>query len=229
MDTIDTTKYYHKLDFDLSPAAKQWVVDRYRDKFTEKFYHHDDTKEFFSKQFQDEWHASPVGEEISNFLKTYNCDCELIYTFVCNRDEYYPGNPHIDIQCKSLFNSVLGTSLTEEVVVKTRLNIMVLGNPNDEMVWWGDFHYKNPLLKDVEYIDLSTGHPFTCRNVPGATKEDRLKFVGTPDCVARNILTPSAFVKTDCAHTVNCSPVPRIIITVPLDKSIDELLSFANV
>ena len=224
-------KYYHKLDFDLSPEAKQWVIDRYKDKFKEQFYHHDDTSEFFSTQAQEEWHSSLVGIEINDFLKNYGCDTSMagITTFICNREEYYPGNPHMDILCKSLINKVLGTSYKYEKVIKTRLNIMVQGNPEDEMWWWGDFGPDNPALADVEYLDLSTNLPFTCRNIPGETKEDRLKLAGTPTCIAGNILTPSAFVKTDCVHTVNCSPVPRIIVTVPVDKSIEEILSFANV
>jgi hypothetical protein len=228
---MDTTKYYHKLDFDLSPEAKQWVIDRYESKFKNKFYHHDDTAEVFSPQFQDEWHASPVGIEVLNFLKMYGCDTSLmgITTFICNRDEYYPGNPHMDILCKDLINKATGALRREEKVIKTRLNIMVLGNPQDEMWWWRDLHYGNPLLADVDYLDLSTNLPFTCRNIPGKTKEDRLKLAGTPSCIAGNILTPSAFVKTDCVHTVNCSPTPRVIVTIPLDKSIDELLSFVNV
>jgi len=231
MNTIDTIKYYHKLDFDLSPTAKEWVINRYKDKFKEQFYHHDDTAEFFSQQAQEEWHASPVGIEINDFLKTYGTDTSMagITTFICNRDEYYPGNPHMDILCKSLFNKVLGTSYKYERVINTRLNIMVQGNPEDEMWWWGRFDPDHPALAEVEYLDLSTNLPFTCRNIPGETKADRLELAGTPTCIAGNILMPSAFVKVDCVHTVNCSPVPRIIVTVPLDKSIDELLSFANI
>jgi len=228
---MTTEKFYHSLDFDLSPAAKEWVLKKYENKFKEQFYHHDDTSEFFSQQAQHDWHTSPVGVEIIDFLKQYGCDTSLagITTFICNREEYYPGNPHIDILCKSLKNKVLGTTETTEKVIKTRLNIMVLGDPEDEMVWWEKFHYGNPLLADVDYLDLSTGLPFTCRNVPGETKADRLKFVGEPSHIARNILVPSAFVKVDCTHTVNCSPVPRLIVTVPLDKTIEELLSFANI
>jgi hypothetical protein len=228
---MTTEKFYHTLDFDLSPEAKKWVLDKYHEKFKEKFFHHDDTMELFSKQAQDEWHSSIVGAEIIDFLKTYGCDTSMagITTFICNRDEYYVGNPHIDILCKSLINRVWGTDYKTEKVIKTRLNIMVLGNPEDEMIWWEQFHYGNPLLADVDYLDLSTGLPFTCRNVPGKDKADRLKFVGEPSHIARNILTPSGFVKTDCTHTVNCSPTPRLIVTVPLDKSIEELLSFTNV
>ena len=210
-------KFYHKLDFDVSKDSREWIIKRYETKFKDRFYHHDDTAQLYSSELQKEWQDSLVGQEISEFLLKYGCDKSTysITTFLCNTSEFFPGNPHVDFK----FDKQLVQS-----PIKTRLNVMILGNPEDEMVWWDHVPYDSPSLIDVEFTDGGTGLTVNYPTVPGDTKEDRLNFLGNPTYVAKSTLTPSAFVKTDCVHTVNLSPRPRIILTVALDKTIEELL-----
>jgi hypothetical protein len=210
-------KFYHKLDFDVSKDAREWIIQRYKTKFKDHFYHHDDTIQLFSLELQKEWQDSLVGQEVSEFLSAYGCEKSSysLTTFLCNTSKFFPGNPHVDFK----FDRQLVRS-----PIKTRLNVMILGNPEDEMVWWDHVAYNSPSLIDVEFKDAGTGLSVNYPTVPGETKEDRLNFLGNPTCVAKDILAPSAFVKTDCAHTVNLSPIPRLVLTVALDKTIEELL-----
>jgi hypothetical protein len=218
------TKFYHKLDFDLSPSAKQWVIDRYADKFTEYFWHDADMTQVFSHDAQAEWINGPVGQELLPFLETYGCDASYqgITAFVSNTQDSYPGNPHLDIKVDRNL---------EQDIIKSRINIMIQGNPNDEMVWWDWLSYGDDRLQEAEYTTFmfEQEQTFKCLNVPGDTKSERLAFLGAPTHCERNLLTPSAFVRTDCAHTANLSPGPRLIVTVSFNKTIDEILSFNNI
>jgi hypothetical protein len=215
--------FYHKLDFDLSPVAKQWVVDRYAERFKENFWHDADMTQVFSGDAQQEWIEGPVGQELIPFLATYGCDAshQGITAFISNTQESYPGNPHLDIK--------VDQDLRQDII-KSRINIMILGNPNDEMVWWDWLSYGDERLQETEYTTyvFNQERKFKCVNVPGDTKPERLAFLGEPTHRASSLLTPSAFVRTDCAHTANLSPGPRLIVTVSFNKTIDEILSFNN-
>jgi hypothetical protein len=215
--------FYHKLDFDLSPVAKQWVVDRYAERFKENFWHDADMTQVFSEDAQREWIEGPVGQEVIPFLATYGCDIshQGITAFISNTQESYPGNPHLDIK--------VDQDLRQDII-KSRINIMILGDPNDEMVWWDWLSYGDERLQETEYTTyvFDQERKFKCVNVPGDTKPERLEFLGEPTHKASNLLTPSAFVRTDCAHTANLSPGPRLIVTVSFNKTIDEILSFNN-
>ena len=215
-------KFYHKLDFNVSEDARKWIIQRYEIKFKERFFHHDDTRQLLSPGLQKEWKDSLAGQEIAEFLSNYGCDQSSysLTTFLCNTVNFYPGNPHVDFT----FNQRLVRS-----PIKTRLNIMILGNPKDEMVWWDQFPYSSPSLIDVDFKDAGTGFNLRYPTVPGDTKDDRLNFLGDPTYVAGDILAPSAFVKTDCVHTVNLSPRPRLILTVALDKTIEELIEYTAI
>ena len=56
------------------------------------------------------------------------------------------------------------------------------------------------------------------------TMEERWQCLGTPTEIKSNLLVPSAFVKTDCAHTVSVSAGPRLIVTVAIDKPLHEII-----
>ena len=51
----------------------------------------------------------------------------------------------------------------------------------------------------------------------------RWKWLGEPTHCEDRLLAPSAFVRTNCPHTVSVSPGPRIIVTVAFDKTIEEI------
>jgi hypothetical protein len=218
---ISMSIFYHKLDFDLSSTAKQWVIDRYAERFKEHFWHDADMTQVFDDQAQQEWITGPVGKEIIPFLESYGCDVGFqgITAFISNTEDYYPGNPHVDIKVdKDL----------QQDIIKSRMNIMILGNPQDEMVWWDWLSYGDERLQEAEYTTyvFDQAQSFKCVNVPGDTKSKRLAYLGEPTHRERNLLTPSAFVRTDCAHTANLSPGPRLLVTVSFNKTLDEILLF---
>jgi hypothetical protein len=216
------TKFYHPLDFALSDIAKKWVIDRYADKFKTEFYHDADVTQVFSEQAQQEWRSSPLGLEVQEFLDQYGLDTRFfgITAFVHNNSEPYPGNPHVDSVVDQDMNFTR---------LKTRLNIMVLGNPEDPMEWWDWMDFDDDRYVSADYTTIDA-IPFTYpKSIPGATKQDKFKFLGAPTLSVKNALAPSSFVKTDCVHNVSLSPGPRLIVTVCFDKTIDEILSLHTV
>ena len=164
---------------------------------------------------QIEWYHSIIGHELNTYLKKYKCNTSYygITTFISNTTDTYLGNPHVDTRID--MNAVPSD-------IKSRLNVLVLGNPTDNMFWWNTMRYGDERMIDSSYKDLN-GVEYISKSVPGNTMRERWDYLGEPTMIANNILTPSAFVKTDCAHTVTCSPGPRLILTIALNKSIEEL------
>jgi hypothetical protein len=206
--------YYKTSNFDFSAAARSWILNEFGRKFETHFLHDLDVEQF-SPEWQNRWHASPAGREIVDFLRSQHLDTGLygIGAFICNTTERYIGNPHVDN----------GYSIDMKPFrIKSRLNVMVLGDYRDEMVWWPDWIYGDSRLVTLPFTD-SQGNSYQGSAVPGNDPRERWAYLGEPGVRARNILTPSAFVKTDCAHTVVVNPGPRLIITVALDRDLKDL------
>jgi hypothetical protein len=212
--------YYLPTNFDLSDAARKFTLDQYQGRFKENFYHGEDTLEF-SPQRQAMWKTSIVGQEINGFLKQYGCDIHWgdILFFISNTKEPFLGNPHIDSKLEENKDTFTHNPNSR---IKTRFNIRILGNPLDNMTWWGHMEFGDPRLITHEFKYI-TGETYFSKNIPGDSMRERWDYLGEPTCVANNYLLPSAFVKTDCAHTVTCSPEPRLILTISLDKTIEEI------
>jgi len=206
--------YFHQSSFKFSDNATQYILTKYASVFDNNFMHDLDINQYYGNN-QTEWHDSIVGHELNTYLKQYKCDTSYygITTFICNTTDTYLGNPHVDTRIDE--NGV-------QTTIKSRLNVLVLGNPTDNMFWWGTMIYGDEQMIDSPYKDLN-GAEYVSKSVPGNTMCERWDYLGKPTMIANNILTPSAFVKTDCAHTVTCSPGPRLILTVALNKSIEEL------
>ena len=212
--------YYLPTNFDLSNAARKFTLEQYRDRFKENFYHGEDTLEC-SSQRQHMWKNSIVGREINEFLQSYGCDIfwDEILFFISNTKETFLGNPHIDSKLEEVEETFTHNQSSR---IKTRFNMRILGNPLDTMTWWKHMHFGDPRLVDHEFKYI-TGETYFSKNIPGNTMHERWDYLGEPTCVANNYLLPSAFVKTDCAHTVTCSPGPRLILAISLNKTIEEI------
>ena len=206
-------KFYHSCDFDFSPEAKQWILARYSSRFDQDFFHDFDITQLNTAS-QDDWQSSVVGGELNRYLATWGCDTRYygIGVFVSNTGGRYWSNPHCDIRFKN------GT----QSEIKTRFNVMILGDSEDDMVWWPEFRYGDQRFVEQQFTAL-TGKQYTSRAVPGNTVAERWQWLGEPAVVEKNILTPSAFVRTDCVHAVILSPVPRLIVTVAIDRDLNEL------
>ena len=204
-------KLYHQTDFTFSTQSKEWIINRYQNRFDRKFFHDLDITQY---EFQDEWHESLAGQELSTFLSKFNCDTSYygIGVFISNMPYDIKSNPHMDAKF----------SRGNAYRIKSRFNVMVLGNPEDSMVWWSDMEYGDPRLVDWKFRSI-TGQEYVSRAIPGSNPDERWNYLGTPSMTKPNLLTPSAFVRTDCAHAVILSPEPRLIVTVALDKTIEEI------
>jgi hypothetical protein len=204
---------YQTTNFTFSKDAADWVIARYQDRFSKNF-NHDLDAEQYTPGAQEEWHASPVGQELVPFLATYGLDTSYygISAFISNSDKPFIGNPHIDTRFDADGNPS---------EIKSRFNIIVQGNPNDQMVWWHNWTYWDPRLHP-ETFELN-GTKFKHRVLPGGEPNLRWELLGEPDFVSDN-LGPSAFVRTNCAHTVKVTAGPRLVVTVAFDKGIHEIL-----
>jgi hypothetical protein len=211
-------KFYHSLKFNFSNDAREWILNRYKDRLTGNIGHNTDLSQY-TPEAQAEWKSSIVGQELNAFLNQYGCNTDFggINVFMCTL-----GNPDPHIDTKSDYH-------TGEVYrIRSRLNVMVMGNTYDPLIWWGNFQYDDPRIEETKFL-APNEREYTNKSVPGSTTYGRYEFLGKPDCVARDVYTPSAFVKTDCAHTVHFTPGPRLIVTVALDKSIEDLLNYVQV
>ena len=210
-------KFYHSLKFNFSNDARNWILKRYEGRLTGNIGHDTDLTQY-TPTAQAEWADSIVGHELNQFLEQYGVDTGYngINVFLCTL-----GNPDPHIDTKSDHEGCVYR-------IKTRFNTMVLGNSYDPLAWWGSFTYDDPRIEDTTFKGPD-GKKYINKSVPGRDTQGRYAFLGAPDCVARDIYTPSAFVRTDCAHTVHFTPGPRLIVTVALDKTIEELLDSARI
>jgi hypothetical protein len=206
-------KFYHSLTFNFSNNAREWILNRYKDRLTGNIGHNTDLTQY-TPEAQAEWRNSIVGQELNAFLNQYGCDTEFggINVFMCTLGN---PDPHIDTKADPKTGAVYR--------IRSRLNVMVMGNPYDPLIWWGSLEYDDPRIVETKFL-APNGREYTNKSVPGHDTQSRYEFLGAPELVARNVYTPSAFVKTDCAHTVHFTPGPRLIVTVALDKSIEELV-----
>jgi hypothetical protein len=210
-------KYYHSTTFNFSMEARNWVLDRYAGRLDGLIGHDTDLTQY-TPQAQAEWANSIVARELNQFLAQFGVDTGYngINVFLCTL-----GNPDPHIDTKSDYEGHV-------YKIKTRFNTMVLGNPHDPLAWWSSFTYDDPRIEETKFL-APNGREYTNKSVPGDDTQGRYEFLGAPDYVARDIYTPSAFVRTDCAHTVHFTPGPRLIVTVALDKTIEELLDSAGI
>jgi hypothetical protein len=206
---------YYKTNFEFSQDSKKWILDRYKNNFDNEYGHNYDVTQL-TPDLQKEWRDN-AGKELLEFLSAYNCNIsELSITaHICNKSEFRPRliQPHIDFIRP---NGVL-------TVVNTRFNILILGNPEDEMIWWTSVEANSNKLKEVTYINPRTNASYNTLTIPGNLNK-KLEELGDYDFKQSNLLTPSAFVRTDCMHTLSVTPGPRLVVTVGFNKTIEELI-----
>jgi hypothetical protein len=199
-------KYFHSTTFEFSPEARQWILDWYESRFETDFGHNIDFT-LYNSHAQYTWQQSVVGKELNEYLGTYGADTGYygINAFVCNL-----GNPPPHVDTKVDENLKLHK-------IKSRFNVMVLGKPQDPFTWW-DVGYEDCIDSTFQAPD---GNYYPTKVAPDELPDPILSLV--------NVYTPSAFVKTDSVHSVSFTPGPRLIITVALDKTIEELLDCAGI
>jgi len=124
-------------------------------------------------------------------------------------------NPHIDFitSKEGVRNNVL-----------SRFNVLILGNPLDTMHWWPTIVSDHPALVDITRKNNQTGFEFKSKVVPGDTIQSRIDFLGTAPIIETNVASPSAFIKTDCVHSINLSAGPRLVVTVAFNKSLTDII-----
>ena len=204
-------KFFHKTNFNFSVESRDWILNRYDNRFNKNFDHNLDTIRYTTST-QDEWKNSIVGKELIEFLSYYNCDTSYfgITAHICNRSFSGMCLPHIDYR--------LGKP------VSSRFNVMILGNTLDPMYWWPNISYDSPVLFDIVKKNTDTGIEYQTKTFPGNSLEEKLKFLGDASMIEAGVASPSAFVKTDCIHSIFLSAGPRLLITVAFNKPIEDII-----
>jgi hypothetical protein len=137
-------------------------------------------------------------------------------------------NPHIDFipVPDNFVGKINSTGPIKLIGVKTRFNVFIFGNPTDEMAWWPDWASNDSRLQNTKFVDANNKQ-FIMPGIPGDTLESRWATLGEPAVKVKNLYdtSPSAFVRADCAHAVNVRPGPRLVITVGLNKTLEEIFA----
>jgi len=204
--------FYRKTDFEFSKQSKDLIVSLFSDRWKESFPH--DVEYGSLKALGSD--TNTIYEELNLFLLGYNLNCSYagISIFLSNLREKTKTNPHIDILHKN----------KERLPISARFNIMILGNPNDPMFWWNKMKFGDP--DHIENTFTYFGKPYRSLGIPGNTVEERWNYLGEPTEIKNNLLTPSSFVNTINAHALELSPGPRLIVSVPFDKNIEDIVCY---
>jgi len=200
---------FEKSTFEFSQSSRQWILARLNRCFQNPITHN-----LFKPISLDLWQMSKPGKELILFLKQYGLDYRFngIDFFMSNLDTHYQGNPHIDLVERN----------HRYTVIKSRFNVLVLGNAQDPMFWWEHIDIDSDKLVETEF-SLTPSTTYKSLAIVGSNIKERWNALGTPTAHSDNILTPSAFVKTSCAHTVNVSPGPRLIVSVGFNVDFEDL------
>lgn len=208
---------FYPTDFKFSSEATKWVLEKFEYRFKENFKHN-----FDLSISQNEWRSSPAGKEILDFLSQYNCDTSqlIIGAQISNNAENGIMRPHVDSYRK------LDADENDFLELKnTRFNVFVLGTPEDELYWWSNINHDDSRLIEKTTISPVSLKTFKTMWVPGNTNREQIAYLGPHDYSTSYAGIPSAFLRTDCIHTLKLSKGPRLLISVGFDKPLTEIVS----
>lgn len=201
---------YKQTDFDLSDRSKDLVRKIFKFKWHTEFDHRMEVPQ------ENIWKFTGVKNELDDFFVTKKLTIEYkrITVFLSNLQKPYNTNPHIDLIHEE--NNIFP--------VKTRFNILCQGNTDDSMFWWENCKWGDQRIIKRSFTTYN-GISYRTFGVIGDSVEDRYKILGQPSFIKNKLLTSGSFIKTDIAHAINISPGPRLIVSIEIDKSIEEIFN----
>lgn len=199
--------FFYQTDFDFTTKTKELIKYKFDHWYKNHFDH--DAEYRTIKQLLT---ITSIGKELTVFLKNFgiNFDYRNVNAFISNVNTYTKTNPHVDVLHKG----------HNYLPIKSRFNVMIKGNPQDPMIWWKHFEFGNP--NHIKQKFAHFGNEYESLSIPGSTISERLEYLGSPSCIKNNLLTPSAFVNTSIAHALELSPEPRLIISVQINKDLQD-------
>jgi hypothetical protein len=216
---------YYTIPFSLSEQGLQWVKERTTpivDDYQKNAPLHGALIDYHNGELK-EWYDSTVYSEILEHLKVLGItEKPTIQFFIYKKLEKmyslpWRGNPHIDT-----YNGVAK-------VTTYRLNLLLAGDDDTEMVWWNIHDRQNdPRLHIVKFPRPDDQTKFSVRcQVVGDTIEAKWATAGKPDWSAKNLSkynTYASFVRTDHLHAINWSGKnPRLILSLRFLEPWDQL------
>ena len=165
-------------------------------------------------KIQDQINYSIVGDECRAQLLGFNLGRPW-YQFFFYRTVLGKiptrGNPHLD-------------SIDENTVAPFRFNVMLEGNPNDDLAWW-NVDRNNPIIEDKKFLHPS-GAPGYLLQVMGENNEQRLQLLGKPAHIQNQMTVPNvhgSFVRTDLVHSLWMTGERRIMFSLRFADSWDKI------
>jgi hypothetical protein len=222
-------KTYLQTDFKFSEEAVKWILNSYsfinHISIGHTLYRSFELPKHFNKSVV--WKNTLALDEVMSYLSQYGVDPSLYGdtlngpdAFISNRSTPAEHHPHIDQTRNFNPNIPLGV-----YPVKTRFNIPIIYNSDEDMHWWDEVTPGHELVGSVQV----NKHLFQILGIKGSTSKERLDNLGVPTTVINGLFKnhTSAFVRTDCAHSVSLKqPGVRLIISLTLDYYINELLAY---
>ncbi len=177
----------------------------------------------FPREEMHDWYDSNAYKEILAHLQVLGITEEPVIQFFVYKklEKMFPfpwlGNPHIDT-----YNGV-------EDIATFRLNLLLAGDDDTEMVWWDIHDIKNdPRLHVIKFPRATDPSRLSVRcQVLGDTKEERWMTAGKPGWSKRYLAkynTYASFVRTDYLHAINWNGKnPRFILSLRFSTPWEEL------
>lgn len=207
---------YLTIPFSFSEETLNWTKDKIApifDNFQKNAPLDAGLVEFPRENMQD-WYDSTAYKEILEHLQVLGITEKPIIQFFLYKklEKMLPfpwlGNPHIDT-----YNGV-------DDVATFRLNLLLNGDDDNEMVWWDIHDVKNdPRLHVIQFPRPTDPSKLSVRcQVVGDTKEERWMNAGKPVWSKRYLAkynTYASFVRTDYLHAINWNGKnPRWILSL---------------
>lgn len=197
---------YYKTSFDLSNDAKTEILDYYKDAWQNYFEHR---LEFLPQN----WLFSLAGREIRQYLSKLNLFPFYtgINVFLSNTEKSKYTNPHVDVLHGSTLRPIL-----------SRFNIKCKGD-SDTMHWWNCIKWGSGNLVRQKFTSFR-GINYESYAIPGNSIEDRYNFLGKPFLSIKDVLTPSAILNTEYAHSLYIPAGPRVVVSVGFDITFNKII-----
>lgn len=202
------TQCWHSSDFDFGPTARSRILELGKGLFDQQLSH-----DLIVYNYYPRLALTAVGQELRKYLKGHGCSITRVQMFASNVDHTVDINPHVDVDHRP-------QGFYE---IPTRFNVMLLGSSSDPYSWWTDWRFNDPRLTVQEFG--SDQSRYKSLAVPGHDPEQRLAHLGPTTVTADSVLTPSAWVRTNCVHSVRVSAGPRLVLSVIIDRDLDSIFN----
>lgn len=217
---------YYTVPFKFSNESLKWLVENSKDIIT----NYDSGLLHLNTEDRSMWINSPVWREILEFTtkRLSLSPGPHLQFFLYKKNKtttFWQANPHIDTH-----PGPTGTDDTKDSV-PVRFNILLIGDEDQEMVWW-DIDRNHPVM-EIGTCLRDDGIVTKRIQVKGNTTKEKWAALNTPTWKTNKPLTKfneySSFVRTDILHALNWTTNnDRLILSVRFLIPWEELVAIVT-